>query len=40
MKEAADLMLQNNIRRLPVLNNKGKSVGIILQKIYLSRLWK
>ena len=27
IKEATDLMQQNNIRRLPVLDNKGKLVG-------------
>jgi predicted transcriptional regulator len=27
LKEAADLMQQNNIRRLPVLDSKGKLVG-------------
>src|SRR5262245_59692143 len=32
LKEAADLMQQNNIRRLPVLDNKGKLVGIVTSK--------
>ena len=32
IKEATDLMQQNNIRRLPVLDNKGKLVGIITAK--------
>jgi CBS domain-containing protein len=32
LKEAADLMQQNNIRRLPVLDSKGKLVGIITSK--------
>lgn len=32
LKEAADLMQQNNIRRLPVLDSKGKLVGIVTAK--------
>lgn len=32
IKEATDLMQQNNIRRLPILDNKGKLVGIITAK--------
>jgi CBS domain-containing protein len=32
LKESADLMQQNNIRRLPVLDNKGKLVGIVTAK--------
>lgn len=32
LKEAADLMQQNNIRRLPVLDNNGKLVGIVTSK--------
>lgn len=29
IKKATDLMQKNDIRRLPVLDNKGKLVGII-----------
>jgi CBS domain-containing protein len=32
LKESADLMQQNNIRRLPVLDGKGKLVGIVTAK--------
>lgn len=32
LKEAADLMQQNNIRRLPVLDNKRKLIGIVTSK--------
>ena len=32
IKEATDLMQQNNITRLPILDNKGKLVGIITAK--------
>lgn len=32
LKEAADLMQQNNIRRLPVLDSKGKLVGVVTAK--------
>jgi len=32
IKEATDLMQQNNIKRLPILDNKGKLVGIITAK--------
>jgi CBS domain-containing protein len=32
IKGAADLMQQNNIRRLPVLDSKGKLVGIVTAK--------
>ncbi len=32
IKEATDLMQQNNIRRLPIVDNKGKLVGIITAK--------
>jgi CBS domain-containing protein len=32
IKEATDLMQQNNIRRFPVLDNNGKLVGIITAK--------
>lgn len=32
LKEAADLMQRNNIRRLPVLDSKGKLVGIVTAK--------
>ncbi|MGH9963920.1 MAG: CBS domain-containing protein [Nitrososphaeraceae archaeon] len=32
LKEAADLMQQNNIRRLSVLDSKGKLVGVVTAK--------
>jgi CBS domain-containing protein len=32
LKEVADLMQQNNIRRIPVLDSKGKLVGIVTAK--------
>jgi len=32
LKESGDLMQQNNIRRLPVLDGKGKLVGIVTAK--------
>jgi CBS domain-containing protein len=32
IKDATDLMQKNNIRRLPILDNKGKLVGIITAK--------
>jgi len=32
LKESADLMQQNNIRRVPVLDSKGKLVGIVTAK--------
>ena len=32
IKEATDLMQQNNITRVPILDNKGKLVGIITAK--------
>jgi CBS domain-containing protein len=38
IKEATDLMQQNNIRRLPVLDNKGKLVGIITAKDILKSM--
>ena len=38
IKDATDLMQQNNIRRLPVLDNKGKLVGIITAKDILKAM--
>ena len=38
IKEATDLMQQNNIRRLPIVDNKGKLVGIITAKDILRSL--
>jgi len=38
IKEATDLMQQNNIRRLPVLDNKGELVGIITAKDILKSM--
>jgi len=32
LKDATDLLEQNNIRRLPILENKGKLVSIITAK--------
>ena len=38
IKDASDLMQQHNIRRLPVLDNKGKLVGIITAKDILKAM--
>jgi len=38
IKEVTDLMQQNNIRRLPIVDNKGKLVGIITAKDILRSL--
>jgi CBS domain-containing protein len=38
IKVAIDLMQQNNIRRLPVLDTKGKLVGIITAKDILKAM--
>ena len=38
LKESADLMQQNNIRRLPVLDSKGKLVGIVTAEAKCQRL--
>jgi predicted transcriptional regulator len=40
IKEATDLMQQNNIRRLPILDNKGKLVSIITAKDILRSIMK
>ena len=38
IKEVTDLMQQNDIRRLPIVDNKGKLVGIITAKDILRSL--
>ena len=38
IKDASDLMQQHDIRRLPVLDNKGKLVGIITAKDILKAM--
>ena len=38
IKEVTDLMQQNNIRRLPIVDDKGKLVGIITAKDILRSL--
>ena len=38
IKQVTDLMQQNNIRRLPIVDNKGKLVGIITAKDILRSL--
>jgi CBS-domain-containing membrane protein len=38
LKESADLMQQNNIRKLLVLDSKGKLVGIVTAKAECQRL--
>ncbi len=38
IKEVTDLMQKNDIRRLPIVDNKGKLVGIITAKDILRSL--
>ncbi len=38
IKEVTELMQQNDIRRLPIVDNKGKLVGIITTKDILRSL--
>ena len=38
IKEVTELMQQNDIRRLPIVDNKGKLVGIITAKDILRSL--